>query len=312
VFTDSATVGPGVQGIGATPFGWGAGIADYDNDGDSDIVYFGNLTVNVFATADNPGVIYKNDGCNAQFSFDKTALASTAAFVERQDVEGMALGDLNGDGFVDIAYAAGQYIPETVPVVKVPTLWGGVFDDTANFVAQFTPIGPWEFEWSGGTVEDGYMGMQVSSASNGNRWAKVSVLGTVGLTTLGKVNRDGIGAIVKFTPKNGKASMTPVLGGSSHASQHALEQGFGLGHATSGTVDVQWPGGVKNRLYDVAASEHVTIPEVPCDYSAAISKRAFLDCEDAALDELVSAGTIDQAMASRLRQSAKKAYGAAH
>ena len=48
-----------------TPFGWGTGAADYDNDGDTDIIFFGNLMVNPFQSADNPGVILQNQSCTA-------------------------------------------------------------------------------------------------------------------------------------------------------------------------------------------------------------------------------------------------------
>ncbi len=41
---------------------------------------------------------------------------------------------------------------------------------------------------------------------------------------------------------------------------------FGLGSAASGTVDVLWPGGVRNRLYDVAAGERILFPEIPCSF----------------------------------------------
>ncbi|AKV02701.1 hypothetical protein AKJ09_09364 [Labilithrix luteola] len=138
-------------------------------------------------------------------------------------------------------------------------LWGGVFDETAYHIPTFVPIGPNEYEWSGKDTEEGILGVQISNG-NSNRWVKIGVKGTKDLTTAGRVNRDGIGAIVRFTPDGGKQVLSPVLGGSSHASQHSLVQGFGLKTKTKGRAEVLWPGGVKNRLYDVMAGESVTIP----------------------------------------------------
>src|SRR6185436_7643864 len=102
-------------------------------------------------------------------------------------------------------------------------------------------------------------------------------------------------AIVYFTPVgNSQRVMSPVLGGSSHMSEHSLVQGFGLGIKGQGTVDILWPGGVKNRLGGVKNGERLTIPEVPCDYSLNSwgSVTAFDACENAAVNELIANGTI--------------------
>jgi enediyne biosynthesis protein E4 len=68
---------------------------------------------------------------------------------------------------------------------------------------------------------------------------------------------------VRFTPDQHRPVMRPVLGASSYASQDSLAITFGLGSA----VDVLWPGGVRNRLYDVRPSDRIVLPEIPCDFA---------------------------------------------
>jgi hypothetical protein len=302
-----------LSGLVATPFGWGTGMVDYDNDADTDIIFYGALDFTPFISADNPGVVLKNDGCSGVFTWDANATASSAEFVKRQTVEGTAWGDLDNDGFVDHVYASGGYAPPSIPMVGNYWHWGGPFDATAHVIPTFVAIGPFEWEWMGGQLDNGYLGIEMNSGNNGNNWAKIEVLGSKGLTPLGSVNRDGIGALVKFKPKNKSEVMQPVQGGSSYASQNSLIQNFGLGSAHRGRAEVLWPGGVKNRLYDVEEEEHVLIPEIPCDYSADwVSRNVYKACVNAALADLKHAGVITNSEGNRLRDSALRAYDDTH
>ncbi len=134
-------------------------------------------------------------------------------------------------------------------------------------------------------------------------------MGSVALTDGGKTNRDGIGAVVFFTPENGATSIMPIQGGSSFASQHALEVNFGLGAAKQGTVEVLWPGGVRNRLYGVSAGERVVLPEIPCSFHGEWSNQAEYEaCVGAALADLASAGIISDSDIERYSSSALQAF----
>lgn len=307
----------GANGVFALPpappsaFGWSTSSFDYDNDGDTDVTYYGNLNVGPFVTADNPGVILDGDG-SANFALNLQPTSQTWDKVRRGDCNGMATGDLNNDGFPDIVHVSGQYIdPAKLPLVKMKAQWGSPFDATALYAPTFMPIGPFEWEWSGKEPDEGFMGVQINSARNRNGWVKVALLGTKGITTAGKSNRDGIGAVVHFTPKNGQPQLFPVLGGSGAASQMSLIQSFGLGKtADRGMVEVMWPGGVRNRLYDVRNGEQVTIPEIGCNFATASSKNSYLACVNSALSQLN--GKISRDLSDRLRDSAKEAYEDTH
>jgi len=290
-----------------SPFGWGTGMFDYDNDGDTDIVYFGGMDAGPLITADNPGILLSNQGCSGKFAPDFAAFAMTGERNQRSEIKGVALGDLNDDGYADVVHVAGQ-IGNALPLVPWNQQWGGPHDFHAKYMPTFLYIGPNEWEWGGLHTDDGTLGVQISSGGS-NKWVKVTLKGTKGLTTNGKVNRDGIGAVVFFKPRNGKQVMMPVLGGSSHQSQHSLTQMFGLGTQNRGTLEVLWPGGARNRLYDVQAGERVKLPEIPCGFNKSYSSfHAYRNCVDDALGELQAAGTITAQQKTRFRLSALRAY----
>ncbi len=289
-----------------TPFGWGTSALDYDNDGDSDILFHGGLDVGPFV-ATNPGSLLAGDGAGG-FTRDLEALAGSTEHV-RRTVHGVATGDLDGNGFQDIVTVA-NFTFYDAPLTMAPPL-GGEFDLDAVVQLSFLPLAmppDFLFTWSGIEFADGDLSVELNDGANGNHSLQVRTLGTVGLTTDGAVNRDGIGAVVRFRTPRGKRQMVPVLGGSSYASQHALASHFGLGSERRGLIDVLWPGGTRNRLYTLRLRERVTFPEIPCSYAEEGGFFAYLGCTDQALDELEAAGVIDAAQAFRFFASAVRAY----
>ena len=308
--SDGTFLDPGVGDLVATPFGWGTSMLDYNNDGDTDIVFYGDVDAQTVATATNPGAILQNDG-NANFSYDSTAIPTNHS---RRNVHGLATGDLNMDGFVDIVSVSSFDRPEPIPFLSMGLEFGGPFDAFGNMVPNFFPNPETgALSWTGIVYPNGSLSVEMNSADNGNHWVEVAVKGTVGISDEGKVNRDGIGAVVSFTPEDGNTVMQPVLGGSSHLSQDSLAQNFGMGEEDEGMVEVMWPGGVRNRLYDVHASERIMFPEIPCSYDAEWDRRSdYVHCVRGALREIVSAGLLTRKEANRFSRSAMEAFGRGH
>lgn len=89
----------------------------------------------------------------------------------------------------------------------------------------------------------------------------------------------------------------------------ALEKTFGLGPSHRATVEVLWPGGVRNRLDKVKKFESVVFPEIPCSYDGVWEDEdEFNDCVEDALDELVEAGIIEESKLSDFSKSMIDAF----
>lgn len=304
---------PGVGALRASGWSWGTAPIDYDNDGDFDIASVGGLDVGPFVDRSNPGTILVNDG-NANFTFSD-ALAKSGSQHPRRNGHALAVGDLNNDGFEDLVTVSDVNGAPDFPVFPYGFGYGAPFESMGGLVLDWFPADPLfnSFVWSGVPLLPGTLSVDINSGGNGNHSVQVRTVGTKGLVTGGRSNRDGIGATVRFQPAGGKPATQPILGGSSHSSQDSLLAHFGLGKARRGMVEVTWQGGVRNRLYHVRAGETVRFPEIPCDFAKSwASKAAYTACVSAALDEAVAANVINGEQRARFAQSASRAYDDAH
>ena len=297
---------PGVGSLKATPFGWSPMALDYDNDADPDVIYLGSLGTAIFTVlGDNPGAVLQNQGCEARFLRDARAMTTVH---NRRVVEGAAAGDLDGDGFPDVVSVSSFDIPEELPQEPFGLEYGSPFDSTAVHTKFMEPAPGGRFVPKGVEFPDGRLVIDRNSGDNGNGWIAVRTLGTEGITSEGRVNRDGIGALVRFQPERGPATTRPLIGGANYASQDALVMTFGLGGAMAGTLEIHWPGGVRNRLYGVRRGERVRFPEIPCGFDARWDgEESYRTCVETALGELEEGGHLSEAERQRFLDSALRA-----
>jgi hypothetical protein len=295
-------------GLTASVFGWGNALFDYDADGDLDVIFHGGLDSGQEITVrDNPGALLANQGCTGQFAVDTAAITTDHI---RRNGRAVAVGDLDGNGFEDIVTVADITLHPAAPLRLAPVSYGSPFDATAFFVPVMANLGTAAeplWVWQG--LEHGLGDLKVElNSGNQHRSVTVGVVGGTGLAQGARVNRDGIGAVLRFTPSRGPTSMQVVSGGGSHSSQHALDRVFGLGSDNHGSLEVLWPGGVRNRVYDISEGK-ITVPEIPCSFNGDFANAdEYLGCVQPALRDYREAGVLSAHEEAHLLASALRAF----
>ena len=245
-------------GLAAYDFGFGTTFFDYDNDGDRDLYWLGSEV----ERGEGPGGLafpgagrmLESDGRGAfrditvrarlldidrvDYSildpqdpgFDPDAQRINPRFHENG--KGLAHGDLNGDGYVDLIATNSSGVIRTRPgIAKLP--------------------GPL-FVWMNGGGD--------------NHWVTLRLRGRMAIDGTGS-NADGIGARVYVTTRpngadNPLVQVDEVHGGSSYLSMHSIDLEFGLGQADRvEQIEVLWPSGRQQTLTDVEVDQVLLIEE---------------------------------------------------
>jgi enediyne biosynthesis protein E4 len=251
--------------------GMGVSAADYDMDGNLDIVKTN------FA-GDTPSLYHNQGGANFEDATFTAGLGAHTQFLGW----GCGFFDMDNDGWPDILICNGHVYPE---VEQLKTEAGypqrkllyknlrnghfedisfqagsGISDPSASRGAAFG-----DFDNDGdidvviNTVND-YPQLLRCDSKLGNNWIKVRTIGT-------KSNRSGIGArLTCVTQVAGESKphrqIDEVRSGGGYFSQSDLRVHFGLGKADKvDTIEIRWPSGRVDTLKDVKANQVIYVEE---------------------------------------------------
>ena len=246
-------------GLAAYDFGFGTTFFDFDNDGDQDLYWLGSERGRgqgpEGSTYPSAGRMLRGDG---RGSFEDITVR--ARLLDIQDVDystidprdpevttktrelrealhengkGLAHGDLNGDGYVDLIATNSS---------------GLVFVGGGKTELQSGPL----FVWMNGGGD--------------NHWISLRLKGRMAIDGTGS-NADGVGARVylKTTPVGQTEPLIQVqevLAGSSYLSMDSIDLEFGIGAATVvEEITILWPSGRRQVLNDVSVDQVIGITE---------------------------------------------------
>jgi hypothetical protein len=271
-FTDVAIeAGCALSADGKPQAGMGISAADYDLDGNLDLIKTN------FA-GDTPSLYHNLGGANFEDTTYQGGLGRHTQYLGW----GCGFFDMDNDGWPDILICNGHVYPE---VEKLKTeagypqrkllyknLRNGRFDDVSYdagpgisepVAARGCAFG--DFDNDGdldvvvNTVNDFPQLLRCDSRT-GNNWIKVKTIGT-------KSNRSGIGARIKcVTHRAGEKSLHPqideVRSGGGYFSQNDLRVHFGIGKAESvELLEIRWPSGLVETLKDIKPNQVIFIKE---------------------------------------------------
>ena len=245
--------------------GMGVDVADFENSGKPGIAItnFDNEMIGLYRAAGSG-------------TYDDISVAAGVGLPSKNTLGfGCAFLDVDLDGSLDLAVANG-HIEETVRNIRgnvgyaqPPQLFvnrGGTFQDVAaelngGFaqpkVGRGLAYG--DFDRDGDldillTTNNGPAYLYRNDQLAQNRSIRFHLVGT-------KSNRDAIGAVVHIL-SGGQTQSQIVKGGSSYLSQSELPLTFGLGKRDRvERVQIEWPGGVKEELKNLATGRCYQVTE---------------------------------------------------
>jgi hypothetical protein len=244
---------------GQNQAGMGIGIGDFDTDGNLDIfkTHFRGDT----------NVLYRNNGKG----YFRDATIRAGLGVETRFVGwGAWIVDLDNDGLPDLFLTTGMVYPDVDAPYKTPNivfrnLGGGKFEELREDIGP----GVAELHSSRGVAfgdfdNDGDIDILVvnmneppsllrNDTGGKYHWLKVLLIGTVS-------NRSAIGAQVVATYGD-RRQVQAVMAQSSYLSVNDRRLHFGLGAATSASLEIRWPNGAVEKIAKLNADQLVKVKE---------------------------------------------------
>ena len=251
--------------------GMGVSAADYDMDGNLDIVKTN------FA-GDTPS-LYRNRG-NWNFE-DATFTGGLGAHTQFLGW-GCGFFDMDNDGWPDILICNGHVYPEVEQLkteagyaqrkLLYKNLRNGHFEDVSlNAGSGISDVYASRGCAFGDFDNDGDIDVVVNTVNDfpqllrcdsrlGNNWIKIKTIGA-------KSNRSGIGARLRCVtqePGDSKphSQIDEVRSGGSYISQNDLRVHFGIGKATTiELLEIRWPSGQIDTIKDIQPNQQIFVQE---------------------------------------------------
>lgn len=246
---------------------WGeAAFADYDNDGDLDVLILTADPLNGSYTG--PVALYQNDGHGHFIKMTATQIGPLAN--ERVNSWSVAWGDYDNDGWLDVYIANGVQGGGARPDL----LYRNNGDGTFTKVSKGSPASEPGAGWGAALVDlndDGFLDLlsfkhaapddtlqrYYRNNGNSNNWLNVKCVGTAS-------PRSGTGTKVrvKATIRGQPVWQLRVIDPGGFGNGQNFTAHFGLGDATNVDVlRIEWTSGQVQELRDVPVKQYVTVTE---------------------------------------------------